>query len=892
MNPGPEGANPPNGQLYPHQQQGGWGYNNYYPPPHGGPQQPIHPNGGGFQPGFNPYFGGYQNQYYPPFGQIPVPGPGPGTMQNGYFMNNGFQGYGGEPPNGDGGDNFYPNMNPFHQQYHAPADHPYSRGGGVGYQHPMQYGGFRPDGFMPVPQQPHPHMPMPSKGLNPAAQGFQYQPRKSEPVANGTISNGGAPSVSSATPEIIAPVPEKPGASGSLGLSLEPTAEPEPSTIDKVAEVVPEPALDTSKDVPPAASEVEETAEASKTPSEAPAPVAVVQADATEPVPATPGDKKEESVLEKPATHATEEKEETPKGLTFTGASLAGVTSPKAAPSRRPRRYTHDPIRIRPSRPSPDDQGNSYDQCLAKCIPQSVAVEHVDGVYRRRSCVSRSKPLGRALLAFGIQGGRPLPKTTIVFGEITSAPITPVVTPPVPSPAPPPAAGPAKVKPSSWASLLRAPTGGSASAKPRPAFNYAAAAAVGAPLSPAEDLARLLTEGLRARPVRPAQPIIPRGLVNTGNMCFANTIFQVLRYCPPFTDLPTLRAAPPLLEAMIIFLREFVPGPSANGSSGTSTPKGKSREDAFIPENLYDAMKENKRFDSMRRGYQEDAEEYLGFFLNTLHEELLGLYSRTKPPTSVSKVEQANGDAERTIGRPVSPGAAEDGDDWLEVGKKQKTHVVRAPEAHESAITRIFGGTLRSVLHAPGQKDSVTLEPYQPLQLDVQAAQVQTIVDALKHMNDRETVPGVWVAARNAHVDATKQVFFDALPPVLILHLKRFVYDPQEQNVVKRAKPVAYGTELVIPQEIISPPKRTTQPIKYRLFGVVYHHGHSATGGHYTVAVSRPDGTGWLHFDDEAVQPVPTEDVIVSDEEVRNGRAGLIGGRERCAYLLFYQRVR
>lgn len=190
----------------------------------------------------------------------------------------------------------------------------------------------------------------------------------------------------------------------------------------------------------------------------------------------------------------------------------------------------------------------------------------------------------------------------------------------------------------------------------------------------------------------------------------------------------------------------------------------------------------------------------MGFFLNTLHEELLGLYSRTKPPTSAAKVSQANGHSERTIGRPVSPGAAEDGDDWLEVGKKQKTHVVRAAEAHESAVSRIFGGTLRSVLHAPGQKDSVTLEPYQPLQLDVQSNQVSTLVDALRHLNEPEIVPGVWVQARGANVDATKQVFFESFPQVLILHLKRFVYDPQEQNVVKRSKPVAYGTDLVIPQ--------------------------------------------------------------------------------------------
>jgi len=73
---------------------------------------------------------------------------------------------------------------------------------------------------------------------------------------------------------------------------------------------------------------------------------------------------------------------------------------------------------------------------------------------------------------------------------------------------------------------------------------------------------------------------------------------------------------------------------------------------------------------------------------------------------------------------------------------------------------------------------------------------------------------------------------------------------------------------------------------------VVYHHGSSATGGHYTVAVSRGDANNWLHFDDENVTPVGVEEVVVSEEEESSGRAGLVGGRERCAYLLFLERVR
>ena len=358
-------------------------------------------------------------------------------------------------------------------------------------------------------------------------------------------------------------------------------------------------------------------------------------------------------------------------------------------------------------------------------------------------------------------------------------------------------------------------------------------------------------------------------------------------------------------DPRIIFLREFASPPSgiadAGQVSGTSTPrteKSRDTSNAFVPENVYDAMKENKRFDSMRRGYQEDAEEYLGFFLDTLHEELLALLSRLQTAKPAPKPASSTTEEERSVQRPLSPNEENEADGWLEVGKKQKTNVVRNTETRDSAITKLFGGTIRSVLHTPGSKDSVTLEPYQPLQLDIQAPEIESIADALKHLCAPEVVPGVWSASRKANVDATKQVYIETFPQVLVLHLKRFVYDGREQNVVKRNKPAAYGTELAIPPEIISPSRRgangsSTPAVKYKLFGVVYHHGPSATGGHYTVAVSRQDGAGWIHFDDEAYSTIRTEEVVVSPQEAAEEKPQslLVNGRERCAYILFYQRV-
>ncbi len=187
--------------------------------------------------------------------------------------------------------------------------------------------------------------------------------------------------------------------------------------------------------------------------------------------------------------------------------------------------------------------------------------------------------------------------------------------------------------------------------------------------------------------------------------------------------------------------------------------------------------------------------------------------SRTQP-SRPNGTAQPNGDVDRKIERPVSPGA--DGAGWLEVGKKQRTNVVRSSETRESAVSRLFGGSIRSVLHTPGQKDSVTLEPYQPLQLDIQSPEVHDISDALRHISEAETVPGVWSSARGSNVDATKQVYIESFPPVLILHLKRFVYDGMEQSVVKRSKPVAYGNELVVPPGMLIRSRARTKLIRHR----------------------------------------------------------------------------
>ena len=61
---------------------------------------------------------------------------------------------------------------------------------------------------------------------------------------------------------------------------------------------------------------------------------------------------------------------------------------------------------------------------------------------------------------------------------------------------------------------------------------------------------------------------------------------------------------------------------------------------------------------------------------------------------------------------------------------------------------------------------------------------------------------------------------------------------------------------------------------------VVYHHGKSSVGGHYTCDVRHTPTGSWLHIDDSLVKPV-SEEAMLKHAQLGN----------KVAYLLFYRRV-
>ena len=74
---------------------------------------------------------------------------------------------------------------------------------------------------------------------------------------------------------------------------------------------------------------------------------------------------------------------------------------------------------------------------------------------------------------------------------------------------------------------------------------------------------------------------------------------------------------------------------------------------------------------------------------------------------------------------------------------------------------------------------------------------VLTVQDALLRVSQSQSTQDG--ASGSSDSDASQQMLIEALPPVLVLHLKRFRYDEAAGGVVKISKPVRFFPELDIP---------------------------------------------------------------------------------------------
>ena len=328
-----------------------------------------------------------------------------------------------------------------------------------------------------------------------------------------------------------------------------------------------------------------------------------------------------------------------------------------------------------------------------------------------------------------------------------------------------------------------------------------------------------------------SETVKARGLVNQGNMCYMNSVLQVLVFCAPFRAIfkfikqcskVSLSHPSRMIEALINFFDEFqVCSPSSKDNIG----------DVLLPIELYSVIYNSNKF---VQGNQEDAEEFLGFLLDSLHEELL-VFDDSKSDLVLQQ--------------------------WLMVKGKNQVSVQDVCKK-ESLITNLFGGVFKSFITQYNGKESITMEPFHCIQLDINGHGVNTVEDALLQLATTETI------------DSTKkQTLLSKLPEILVLHFKRFIY--QNGEIQKLDKFVHFPETLIIEDSVMS--SDIKGPFAYSLFGLIRHHGLFTAGGHYTCHVKQCEGK-WLNIDDEIITDISIDDVL-SDRYLQT------------PYLLFYQKI-
>lgn len=443
--------------------------------------------------------------------------------------------------------------------------------------------------------------------------------------------------------------------------------------------------------------------------------------------------------------------------------------------------------------------------------------------------------------------------------------------------------------------------------------------------------------------------IVPRGIVNTGNICFMSSVLQVLLYCKPFINILNVisyrtvakigSSVSPSLDACLELYRRFdkqtcenekKPVPKSkltNGNNVGITPAA----EPIKPDDFYKTLSKLPKFRDLRWGHQEDAEEFLTHLLDQLHEEFItsidalnesdimnllqtindedlkGFFVR-----SLSKYKTANfakncsAQMKGVMDKYGSNGEDDEEDcenGWHEVsstsrkGKKTKSAAKRTVEVEVSPISSIFGGQFRSVLDIPKNKESqsITLDPFQTIQLDISDPAVNDLETAFKKFSEYELIP--FKSSSGNDVEAKKQTFIDKLPQVLLIQLKRFSfinntdkdkivnYNAYSGRVEKIRKKIHYNHELTIPRETISSVHANfynDAGTKYKLVGVVYHHGVSPSGGHYTADVYHQEMDKWFRIDDVNIAELNKEEVLKGGED---------GFDSRTAYILMYQKI-
>ncbi|XP_047038755.1 uncharacterized protein LOC124643738 [Helicoverpa zea] len=332
------------------------------------------------------------------------------------------------------------------------------------------------------------------------------------------------------------------------------------------------------------------------------------------------------------------------------------------------------------------------------------------------------------------------------------------------------------------------------------------------------------------------------GLRNIGNTCFMNSVLQCLSNTRPLleylcderyaddinTSLSCMKGA--LIKAFGIVIKEL--WRSGEKDAVVNTTALKSQVQRFAP-----------RF----MGYsQQDAQEFLRYLLEGLHEDVNRVTVKPKP--ILTEI-----------------------DDNLSDSAKAQEAWNRYLRMEDSRVGDIFVGQLKSTLRCTHcNHDSVTFDPFWDLSLPIPSRTGNLkLQQCLSHFTREEEMDGdekPTCSKCGVRRKCLKWFTVQKFPQVLVLHLKRF--SPTERF---RGK-LNVLVEFPLSNLDMSPyaATRAAAPV-YNLYAVSNHSG-TTYSGHYTAYCKHPYNGEWHEYNDSRVTPISSRNVVSSE-----------------AYVLFYE---
>ncbi|KAM8902745.1 ubiquitin carboxyl-terminal hydrolase 2a isoform 1-T5 [Spinachia spinachia] len=329
------------------------------------------------------------------------------------------------------------------------------------------------------------------------------------------------------------------------------------------------------------------------------------------------------------------------------------------------------------------------------------------------------------------------------------------------------------------------------------------------------------------------------GLKNLGNTCFMNSILQCLSnthslrdYCLHNAHRRDLnnksRTNTALMEEFAKLLQTVW---TSSSSDAVSPSEFKTQIQRYAPRFV---------------GYnQQDAQEFLRFLLDGLHNE-------------VNRVS-------------VRPRAAAEDLDHLPDDEKGKKMWSKYLEREDSKIVDVFVGQLKSSLTCSHCGFcSTVFDPFWDLSLPIakKGYGEVSLMDCMRLFTKEDVLDGdekPTCYRCKARRRCTKKFTIQKFPKILVLHLKRF---SEARRTSKLSTFVNFPMKDLDLREFAS---QHSIDAVYNLYAVSNHSG-TTMGGHYTAYCRNPSSGEWYTFNDSRVTPMSSSQVRSSD-----------------AYVLFYE---